>query len=277
MSNYDPFRLYSRQKVSSRKGQVLRKKFYPALGNTFTREDLHRVISALTAQGYQVYFPGVSPPTPPVPSHPFSHDVGGIYNSGEVTFPSIYDPDVVVDFSVVWDAVEPQFSSILDVSPSSISNFQFRLDIIAINLWGPCSVQGPIPTGDGSNYISLYFKDNSKSIQLMPSQTLQNNSPVDFISLQSLSQTEALNYHAVYNGTVINARVQSLAKKEGHESTFLISYIETDPSLITALQNKDYNTFNPPLFHLLLGGSREGPISISNSNFTFHIHLQYDI
>ena len=118
MSNYDPFRLYSRSLQSSHKGQVIRKKYYPYLGNTFAPEDIKRVLESLAQRGYNIYPPGKFPDIP----HTVSHDTVGIFNIGEISFPSISAPELAFSFSTLWNVVEPEFTSYLDVSPDSIIN-----------------------------------------------------------------------------------------------------------------------------------------------------------
>lgn len=265
MSNYDPFRLYSRQKTSSHKGQVLRKKFYPVLGDTYTREDLNRVIAALTAQGYQVYFPGVSPPSPP---KTILHGTVGTFDIGEISFPSPAPSELSFSFSTLWNAVEPEFSEILDVDPSSISNFEFRLDIISINSWGSFTAPS---YNDKMAEISLYFQDSAKAITYMTSSDIKPGYQ-NHVSMQSLDNQKVLNLGFVYDSSYTQER----SKMEGLDSSFLMSYIETDPTIIVALKNKDYSVFNPVLFNFVYHGSQPLPLTIPNNVACFHIYLEYD-
>ena len=269
MSNYDPFRLYSRQKTSSHKGQVLRKKFYPVLGDTYTREDLQRVIAALTAQGYQVYFPGAPPPPLPSSHQTVFRDTVGLLDIGQITIPIMSTAPISFFFSTLWDAAEPEFSSFLNASPDSISNFQFQIDILSISSWGVVNTD-PLSSPFS---MSLYFIDDTKSITFMPH--VQSLSRGDYhISVQSLNNETVLHFTSFYQK---DTYPDEILKKEGLESPFLISYLETNSSLITALKNKDYSSFNPILYNFVPYPQYPDDLIFPHNLVTFHIHLQYDI
>lgn len=264
MSNYDPFRLYVRSQRSSHKGQVLRKKYYPYFGNAWTDEDLNRVMKSLEDRGYNIFPPGAFPSV----SNSFSHDTVGIFNIGAITFPSPSPSELAFSFSTLWNVVEPEFSEILDASPDSITQFSFRIDIISINSWGVFE----LPSYNSNNSsISLYFQDSSKSITYMPSCPIGPGSR-NHLSLQSLNNQTLLNFSHIYNYSY----TEELSKKEGLDSPYLVSYIETDPTIIVALKNKDYSVFNPILFNFVYSGSQTLPLTIPNTSACFHLHLEYD-
>lgn len=264
MSNYDPFRLYVRSQRSSHKGQVLRKKYYPYFGCVFTDEEVERVIKSLTDRGYNIFPPGSFPSG----SNSFSHDTVGVFNIGEISFPLPSPSELSFSFSTLWNVVEPEFSEILDASPDSISSFVFRIDILSINSWGPFSLSY---SSSGNSSISLYFKDASQSIIYMPTTSIAGAGD-NHISVQSLNTQKCLNFSLVTNYKF----TEELSKKEGLDSPYLISYIETDPTIIVALKNKDYSVFNPVLYNFVYTGSQALPLTIPNTCATFHLHLEYD-
>lgn len=264
MSNYDPFRLYVRSQRSSHKGQVLRKKYYPYFGNVFTDEDIQRVINSLTDRGYNIFPPG----TFPSGSNSFFHDTVGTLNLGEISFPSPHPSELSLSFSTLWNVVEPEFSEILDVSPDSITRFEFHIDIISINSWGAFYY----PQNNPYNFaISLYFQDQSKSINYLKSQRIARD-PQNHISVQSLSSQSAIHFSYANTTSV----TEEFSKKEGLDTPYLYSYHETDPSIIVALKNKDYSVFNPVLYNFVSSGDVPLPLSIPNTTATFHLHLEYD-
>lgn len=261
MSNYDPFRIYARSQKASNKGQVLRKKYYPFLGNTFTQSDIQRVIDSLEQRGFTIKPPGA------YLSSTKSHDTVGTFNVGEYTFPSISAPELSFSFSTLWNVVAPEFAELLDASPDSIINFEFRLDIISLSSWGVIY----FPSNNGyQTHISLYFKDASKAIDYMPQNTL--TSGVNrYFTVQSFNNEKLLNF------SFVTSAPSEITKKEGLDSPYLMSYIETDPTIIVALKNKDYSVFNPVLYSFVYSGSSSPlPLTIPNSVATFRIHLSYD-
>lgn len=260
MSNYDPFRIYSRSQKASYKGQVLRKKYYPILGNTFTQSDIQRVIDSLEQRGFTISPPGT------IFSRALFHDTVGIFNVGEITFPSNSPSPLSFFFSTLWNVVEPEFAPLLNASPDSISNFQFQIDIISINSWGK------FKSTKSSFSISLYFQDAAKSITFMPSVYVSDGEDYH-ISVQSLSNQSVLNFTSVHNQDLYD---DVLSKKEGNDTSYLMSYLETNSSLITALKNKDYSSFDPALYNFSFPSS-SGNLTLSNNFVTFHLHLQYDI
>lgn len=265
MSNYDPFRIYARSHKASNKGQVLRKKYYPFLGNTFTQSDIQRVIDSLEQRGYNIFPPGAFPPS----SHEtIFHDTVGVLSIGQITFPSNSSSPLSFLFSTLWDIIEPEFAPILNVSPDSISNFEFRIDIISINSWGNILCSSSTSTFP----ISLYFKDEAKSITFMPSIYIHSNDDYH-ISVQSLNSSIVLNFTSVNKQDSFEDQIP---KKEGLDTSYLMGYLETNPSLITALKDKDYSSFNPILYNFSYTPPPSN-VGFPNNSVTFHIHLQYDI
>lgn len=264
MSSYDPFRLYVRSQRSSHRGQVLRKKYYPYFGQAFTDEEIDRVIKSLEDRGYNIFPPG----TFSSGSNSFYHDTVGTFSIGEISFPPPAPSELAFSFSTLWNAVEPEFAEILDASPDSITRLSFRIDIISINSWG---VFGVNDISTEQSAISLYFQDSSKSISYMPLNNIGHGF-INHLSVQSLNNQKVLNFGAGYNYT----SSKELLKKEGLDSPYLMSFINTDPTIIVALKNKDYSGFNPILFNFVYSGDEPLPLTIPNTAACFHLHLEYD-
>ena len=108
MSNYDPFKIYSKRSKSTHKGQVLRKKIPNYIGYCFTDEELERAIQGLEARGYHIFAPGIR-----LPQTIFYTNVY-IIDTGSLNFPNINDV-LTVKFHVVWNIVFNDFSRYLQI------------------------------------------------------------------------------------------------------------------------------------------------------------------
>lgn len=272
MSNYDPFRIYSRSNKASNKGQVLRKKYYPFLGNTFTQVDIQRVIDSLEQRGYTISPPGT------YISHTVSRDLLYMFSPGQVSIESIGESSFL-PFESLWDSVFPELSSYFSVDPESVSNFVFAIDIISVTCYGDISLPN---SNNGRVEISIAFDDLSKSLTLLHApHGIQASSTVDsHFSLQSIDNLHALNTYSYDPSTTSDdssASVSIKTKSQNTDSPTLFTYLETDPVLIPVLLSKNYEIYNPHLYTLTLGGTSPGPFTIANSVAAFHFHLQYDI
>lgn len=272
MSNYDPFRLYSRSQKASNKGQVLRKKYYPFLGNTFTQADIQRVIDSLEQRGYTISPPGT------YISHTVSKDLLYMYSPGQVSIESIGESSFL-PFASLWDSVFPELSSYLSVDPESVSNFIFAIDIISVICYGDISM--PNSNNQLVEILLSFDNPNDTFTVLRAPYGIQASSTVDsHFSLQSIDNQHALNTYSYDPSTSSDdssAVVGIKNKSQNTDSPTLFTYLETDPDLIPVLQSKSYEIYNPHLYTLKLSGTSPGPFTIANSSATFHFHLQYDI
>lgn len=270
MSNYDPFRIYARSHKASNKGQVLRKKYYPFLGNTFTQSDIQRVIDSLEQRGYTI-----SPPGKSLSNNHFSHDLLYIFNVGTINFSS---NEAHFSFHSLWEEVQPHFLSYLNVDPSSVSDFMFQVSVISIDCWG---TMGHTPfVSNLTNSISLFFQDPGKAVTLTPHPPVPiNPEKSHYFSIQSLDNNVALSTYIIYNEFNTNPLTfnQAIQKQESVNSSYLATFENVDPSLIPTLKDKDYSGFDPILYNFQLGGTAPPPFTIENSSALFYIQLQYDI
>lgn len=272
MSNYDPFHLYSRSQKSTHKGQVLRKKFYPYLGSTFTDETIQRVIKSLEERGYRIF-----PPGRPFPSKPDFIFRNLIYtlDTGVI---DLLSPNQYYDlpFSLLWDAIFPSFSDILNPPLNRVSDFQILVNIISINLFGTFSY-----TSSGAAQFNFYFEDPSSVLLIPDTSYIMVNSDVNLISLQSYSETQYLeSYGLVYKpglgSEAISAKSKLENKLESLNSSLLYSYLNTEKSIIPFLASQDYTSINFPLYNVAFGGSAaNGSAHIGSSSVTVQVYLQY--
>lgn len=271
MSNYDPFRIYTRSNRTSHAGQVLRKKYYPFLGSTFSDETISQVIKSLEERGYQIFSPGRPLPSTLLKFNDLVYTLGT--GPIELTENQHFYP---LSFSVLWDAIYSQFSAILDPPLSQVSNFLFVMQVISINLFGPFTFS----TSQGNSQFQFYFEDPA-SILLVPDTAYQLvNNNHNLISLQSVDNATYLESYAVHvypTQTQTTVRSSLVDKLENTGNPYLYAYSNFDSSILPYLKNKDYTHFNPDLYHISTGGNRDGPTIVNQSIITIQVHLQYTL
>lgn len=268
MSNYDPFRIYSRSNRSSHAGQVIRKKYYPLLGTTFSDETISQVIHSLEERGYQIF-----PPGRPLPSTKLKfNDLVYTLGTGpvELTQKQHFYP---LSFQVLWDAVYSQFSSLLDAPLSKVSDFLFVMQIISINLFGPFVFS----TNNNDIQFQFYFGDPA-SILLVPDSTFHLiNSNNNLISLQSIDNSTYLESFSLSINNDTIAGSNPVPKLENRDNPYLYFISSFDSSILPLLKSKDYAHYNPTLYHLATGGTRNGPTTVNSTTITVQVHLQYTL
>lgn len=272
MSNYDPFRLYSRSQKSTRKGQVLRKKYYPYIGSTFTDETIQRVIKSLEERGYRIFPPGRS-----LPSKPDFIFRNLIYtlDTGEL---ALLTPNQYYDlpFSLLWDSIYPSFQDILNPPLDRVSYFQILVNVISINLFGNFVI-----TSSGAGQFQFYFEDPASVLLIPDTSYIMVNSDVNLISLQSYSETQYLeSYGLVYKPSLQNETIIAKSKLEnkieGLNGSTLYSYLNTEKTIIPSLASQDYTSINFPLYNVSFGGSSaNGSAHIGSSSITVQVYIQY--
>lgn len=281
MSYYDPFQLYHRSQAKSHKGQVLRKKYYPYQGLTLSDDDIKRVIETLKNLNYRIFAPGEPFPSPPSPPPPlpvtrFQNLVQPVYTE-TISFNSPETSSTLL-FSMVWERFYDVFASILAVDPSSVSNFSFVLSLISINLYG----QFQFESDTGTSGFSIYFSDPNSSLSLpnLDSSFVQDSDD-NLLSLQSIDLTSYLESFIIHQTNPTPQKPDSRSyidfKAENQDNPYLWMITNTDPNLISILRNKDYNSFNPSLYHLVYSGTRTGSCTISDSDIIVQVHIQYDV
>ena len=269
MSNYDPFRIYNKRSKSSHKGQVLRKKIPNWIGYCFTDEELERAINSLEARGYHIYRPGVSSPQTIIKSDVY------VISLGNLTFQNLNDT-FSLQFSTLWNLIFFDFYNFLQIDPVRTSNVLFGIDILSINLYGRFQLPNAINNAFDLNF---YFFDPNSPIDITNQQvSLAADSYSNIFSIQSSTHNNLLGIYKVtdYNN-VVRGIANVFQKQEATNSPYLYTIIRQQPAILTALRTQDYNTFDPILFNVQFTGAVPGPLSISHSNYTVRVYLQYDI
>lgn len=271
MSIYDPYRLYTRSKRSTHVGQVLRKKYYPSEGVPIAREDMNRFLTNLTRQGYRIFVPGQPLPSPP---EFFYKDLFITLNTGSLELTK--GTFLSYKFSSLWDELYLNFSPLLDVPLSSVSDFLFSIDIISINYSGAFTFS----TTSGNTQFQFYFSDPLSILAVPDTPFSFVNSNNNLISLQMQDDTTylesfILTYSPSSSTTDSFVGSVSAAKLENTDRNSLMNYTSEDSSIIPSLKNKDYDSFNPSLYHVSTGGSRNGTTIVGTTSITVQVHLSY--
>lgn len=271
MSNYDPFRIYTRSNRSSHAGQVLRKKYYPFLGTTFSDETISQVIHSLAERGFRIFPPGRPLPTNELVFNDLVYTMG--LGPLELSEHQHFYP---FSFRVLWDVIYQQFSPILDAPLSHVSNFLFVINILSINLYGLFNFS----TTQGNSQFQFYFQDPVSIIQVPNGLYQLVNSNTNLISLQSVDHLHYLESYILSQPPVQTQTIGSsylTEKLENTQNPYLYFYSYSDSSILPLLKSKDYEHFNPELYHLATGGNRNGPTIVNTSTVTFQVHLQYNL
>ena len=253
----------------------MRKKYYPSEGVPIAREDLSRLLTNLTRQGYLIFAPGQPLPSPPefiFKNLVITGDVGAL------EIPSVVNESFMsVKFSLLWEAIYSQFEPLLGEDLSQVSDFIFSINILSINLNGDFSYSGSTAY---SSQFQFFFNDplSILAIPEIPQQLVAGSN--NLVSLQSLGDSHYLQSYALsYPATNTNRFGFSAAKakSESLNTQYLYSYVFNDKSILESLTDKDYDSFNPTLFNVATGGTRSGPSYVSSSSITVQVHLQYKL
>lgn len=273
MSNYDPFRLYSRSQAKSYKGQVLRKKYYPSHNLTLSDDDYKRVIDTLISQGYRVF-----PPGRPLPSEPelIFKNLVYIYDSRAIQLHPASDHFIAFEFAPLWESLFPSFEPLLGEDLSRVSDFSLTINILSITYSGSISFDN---TQNGVQF-QFYFQD-PLSILLVPDNPFQfiddNNCLIslDFFNQSQYRESFILDLYPT--NTIRYAQSDYVSKLENLNNQYLYTYTYTDLSILGYLSSKDYNSFNPELYHVATGGSRTGNTIVGDTSIVVQVHLQYKL
>lgn len=155
MSIFDPHGVYFHYQKKSHKGQVIQKKPAPNK-SAVSKDDIPRAITTLKNFRYTIYPPGVTPPTPPVPTY---YAFTGTSISYQSNLSSLTQQNWVVTFNNIWGAFR-QNSEIQEVIQQQHQTGTSTVFIAISNLY--LRFQGSNPaastittTSDSQTSISL--------------------------------------------------------------------------------------------------------------------------
>lgn len=128
MSIFDPQGLYFNHQKSTKFGQVLQKKATSRMG-AITRDEIPRSVIVLDTYGYTITPPGGTPPVPP----------GTILTARQSLISNLFtDPTTrtyTPTFNEMWNIVKNDFSDILAIPLSKVSNAQLSINVTSLNLY----------------------------------------------------------------------------------------------------------------------------------------------
>lgn len=236
--------------------------------HVISRKYLDQMYQTLKSYKYPIYSP-ISSPRIIFNDIVYTLDSGGIL----LTAPNQF---ISLAFSRLWNAVFSTFQNILSPSLSNVSNFQFIINILSINLFGSFSYSST----QGSCQFNFYFNDSSSILSIPNTAKVLANDGNQLISLQSLNDSSYLESWSLSfpNLNTIRQGSSEIANKlENLTNLHLYQYLFTDPSILPFLASKDYNSFNPSLYNISYGGTKTGNTNISSSSLCAQVHLQYTL